>query len=121
MGLAEKGVVNLFADTIEHGDVVVGVLSTTVTLDGIIAFVADIVEASQEVGLYHIVGIENDDIVVLSLNLLQGILHGLSLAALFKDWLQEGNGQLCQLFVGLWLHVVADDGYMETFVRIVLS
>ena len=121
MGLAEEGVVDFLADTIEHGDVVVGVLGAAVTLDGLVALVADLVEVGQEVRLHHVVGIEDDHIVVVALDLLQGILHGLGLATLLENGLQEGNRQLSQLLVGLWLHVVGDDGHVETFIGIVLS
>ena len=76
------------------------------TLDCFIAFVADLVELGKEVRFYNVVSIEDDDIVVFALNLLQGILHSLGLAAFLEDRLQERDGQLCQLLVGLWLHVV---------------
>ena len=36
MGLAKKGVVDFFTDTVKYGHVVVGILGATVALDGLI-------------------------------------------------------------------------------------
>ena len=77
MGLTEDGVVNLLADTIEHGYVIVVVLGTAVTLDGFVPQGTLLVELLEKVGLYHVVGIEDDHIVVVILNMFHGILHGL--------------------------------------------
>ena len=123
MGLAEKGVVDFLTDTVEDGNVVVGVLGATVALDGLEALVAHAVELVQEIGLYHVVGIQNNDVVVvwLRLEVVHGILHGLGLGTLLKDGLQQGDGQLGQLLVGLRLHVVGDDSNMELVIGIVLA
>ena len=121
MGLAEKGVVNLLADAIEHSNVVIRVLGASVTLDGIKAFITEFVEVGQELCFYHVVGIEDDHIVVVAFDLLQGILHRFGLTALLEDGLQEGDGQLCQLLIGFRLHVVGDNDYVEAFIGVVLS
>ena len=129
MGLAEDGVVDFLTDSVQDGDVVVGVLGATVTLDGLVALGTHVVELLQEVGVDHVVGIEDDDIVKmlplascpLLLEMVDGKLHGLGLAALLKDRLQQGDAHLAQLLVGLGLHVVGDDGDVEVLIGIVLA
>ena len=133
MGLAEDGVVDFLTDSVQDGDVVVGVLGATMALDGLVAFRTLGIQTVQEVGVHHVVGIKDDHEVKVAYRLVAGhlsfhllkiadsILQGFGLAALLKDRLQEGNGQLGELLVGLRLHVVGDDGQMEVLVGIVLA
>ena len=120
MGLAEDGVVDFLAGTVEHGDVVVGVLGTAVTLDGLVAGVAEDVELLEEVGLHDVVGVEHDDVVEVISHHLNGILHGLRLGTLLKDGRQQRDGLFAQKVVGLVGHVVGDDNDLEAVVWILL-
>ena len=130
MGLAEDGVVDFLADPIEYRNIVVAVLGTAVTLDGLIAFGTFRIELLKEVGLHDVIGIEDDDKVHIELalqlqcsafNLRDGILQGLGLTAFLKDWLEERNGELAQFLIGFGLHVVGDDRHMEMLVGVVLG
>ena len=128
--LAEDGVVDFLADTIEDGNIIVVVLGTSVALDGLVALCTDLVQPIKELWLHHVVGIEDDDIVkvrlaidiqLATLYLCDGVLHGLGLAALLEDGLEERDGQFTEFLVGLGLHVVGDDGDVEVLVGIVLT
>ena len=70
--------------------------------------------------IYHVVGIEDDHIVVFILNLIHSILHGFGLGTLLENGLQQGDGQFGELSVGLGLHVVGDDSHVERLWGIVL-
>ena len=87
MSLAEDGVIDFFTGTIEDGHIVICVLGTTMTLDGIIDRTED-VQLGQEIGTDHIVSIENNYLVKVAFDQVDGILHGFCLGTLFKYWLQ---------------------------------
>ena len=119
MSLTEDGVVDFFTGTVENGHVVVGILRTTVTLDGIVDTTED-VELREELGTDDIVGIEDDHVVEVSLYLIDGILHGFSLGTLLEGGGQQYQRQRGQVSVGLRLHVVGDNDQRIEVRRIVL-
>ena len=91
VGLAEDGVVDFLAGTVEHGYIVVGVLGAAVALDDVVAGVAENVQLFEEVGQYDVVGIEHHDVVEVAFNglqaafhLIDGVLHGLGLGTFLK-------------------------------------
>ena len=64
MGLAENGVVDFFAQTIQYGDVVVGILCTAMALDGTVATVTGEVEIGEKIIADDIVGIQNHHVII---------------------------------------------------------
>ena len=78
MGFAENGVVDFLTSPVKHGHIVIGILGTTVTLDGIITGITKDVEIVQKIVLYDIVRIKNYYVIKSPFNCFPSVFHRLN-------------------------------------------
>jgi hypothetical protein len=85
VGFSEYGVVYLLAESVEHGNVVIGVFGEPVALNCGKSVLAGFVEPDKEIAVHHVVGVEHDDEVVSAVTVCHGILKGLGLRTVLEN------------------------------------